>query len=240
MIKADLHIHTTLSPCADIEMTPAFIVKRAKECGLGIIGITDHNSTLQCLETKRIGDREGVFVLCGAEITTKEEVHVLAFVEDKEKLEKLQSYLCDHLPKIPNNVDYFGYQLIVNEKEEILGEEQYLLINAINQSIEQVERFVHSLGGIFIPAHIDKRQNSIMSQLGFLPLGLDVDAIEVSGRTDIAEFLKKNNNLKKFMIIKSSDAHFPDDFGSFFTGLNLENISFSAIKVALNSDKLTK
>ncbi|MFA6335099.1 MAG: PHP domain-containing protein [Bacteroidales bacterium] len=235
MIKADLHIHTVLSPCGDTEMTPAFIIKRAKECGLGIVGITDHNSTLQCLETKRIGEREGVFVLCGAEITTKEEVHVLAFVEDEEKLKKLQSYLCEHLPKIPNNVDFFGYQLVVNENEEVLEEERYLLINAINQTIEQVEQFVHSLGGIFIPAHIDKRQNSLLSQLGFFPPGLQVDAIEISGKTDLKEFISQNNYLKRFNFIKSSDAHIREDFGGTYSEFNIETPSFSAIKEALNS-----
>ncbi|NCB98501.1 MAG: PHP domain-containing protein, partial [Bacteroidia bacterium] len=76
MIRADLHIHTILSPCGDIEMTPSFIVKKAKEKGLDLIAITDHNSTRQCEEVVRIGKREGVEVLCGAEITTKEEVHV--------------------------------------------------------------------------------------------------------------------------------------------------------------------
>ncbi len=238
MIKADLHVHTVLSPCGDIEMTPAFIIAKAKESGLGIIGITDHNSTLQCAEIKRIGDKEGVFVLCGAEITTKEEVHVLAFVDGKENLERLQGYLTEHLPRIPNNVGFFGYQLVVNEKEEILKEEEYLLISAIDQSIEQIEEFVHSLGGIFIPAHIDKRQNSVLSQLGFIPPGLKIDAIELTKHADIDTFTSKNNYLKKYCIIKSSDAHFPGDFGEVCTELNIEVPSFSAIKELLSSNKL--
>lgn len=233
MIKADFHVHTVLSPCGDIEMTPAFIIKRARECGLGIVGITDHNSTLQCLETKRIGDRDGVFVLCGAEITTKEEVHVLAYVEDERKLQKLQNYLKEHLPKIPNNVGYFGYQLVVNEQEEVLGEEEYLLISALDQTIEQVEQFVHSLGGIFIPSHIDRRQNSLLSQLGFLPPGLQVDALEISSRTNLDKFLLQNSYLKRFNFIKSSDAHYREDFGLVFSGLDIDTPSFSAIKEAL-------
>ena len=238
MIKADLHIHTVLSPCGDIEMTPAFIIKRAKESGLGIIGITDHNSTKNCLETKRIGEREDVFVMCGAEITTKEEVHVLAFVEDEAKLSILQSYLSEHLPKIPNNVDFFGYHLIVNEQEEVLGEEQFLLINAINQTIEQIEKFVHSLGGIFIPAHIDKRQNSLISQLGFLPPGLDVDALELSKNTNFNDFISNNSYLKKQNFIRSSDAHYQEEFGNVCFELNIDTPSFITIKNALNTGQL--
>lgn len=238
MIKADLHVHTVLSPCGDIEMTPAFIIAKAKESGLGIIGITDHNSTLQCAEIKRIGDREGIFVLCGAEITTKEEVHVLAFVDGEANLEKLQNYLTEHLPKIHNNVGFFGYQLVVNEKEEIIKEEEYLLISAIEQSIEQIEGFVHSLGGIFIPAHVDKRQNSVLSQLGFIPSGLKIDALELTKHADIDIFTSQNSYLKKYSIIKSSDAHFPRDFGEVFTELNIDVSSFNAVKEALAKNTL--
>lgn len=234
MIRADLHVHTVLSPCGDIEMTPSFIIARAKERGISVVGIADHNSTLQCAEIKRIGEREGVFVLTGAEITTKEEVHVLAFVEGDENLSKLQGFLEENLPKIENNVDFFGYQLIVNEEEEVLGEVEYLLISAIDKSINEIEEFVHSLGGIFIPAHIDKRQNSIMSQLGFVPFDLNYDALELSGKTTAEDFLANNPYLNKTRFIHSSDAHYPDDFGFIYSKLDVEGeISFQAIKESL-------
>lgn len=234
MIRADLHVHTVLSPCGDIEMTPSFIIARAKERGISVVGIADHNSTLQCAEIKRIGEREGVFVLTGAEITTKEEVHVLAFVDGDENLSKLQGFLEENLPKIENNVDFFGYQLIVNEEEEVLGEVEYLLISAIDKSINEIEEFVHSLGGIFIPAHIDKKQNSIMSQLGFVPFDLNYDALELSGKTTAEDFLANNPYLNKTRFIHSSDAHCPDDFGFIYSKLDVEGeISFQAIKESL-------
>ena len=234
MIRADLHVHTVLSPCGDIEMTPSFIIARAKERGISVVGIADHNSTLQCAEIKRIGEREGVFVLTGAEITTKEEVHVLAFVDGDENLSKLQGFLEENLPKIENNVDFFGYQLIVNEEEEVLGEVEYLLISAIDKSINEIEEFVHSLGGIFIPAHIDKKQNSIMSQLGFVPFDLNYDALELSGKITVEDFLANNPYLNKTRFIHSSDAHDPDDFGFIYSKLDVEGeISFQAIKESL-------
>ena len=77
--RADLHIHTCLSPCADLEMTPTNIVQRAKQKGLQIIGITDHNSTKNALMVRRLAQKEGIFVMTGAEVTTKEEVHCLVF-----------------------------------------------------------------------------------------------------------------------------------------------------------------
>ncbi|MCK9304137.1 MAG: PHP domain-containing protein [Bacteroidales bacterium] len=237
MIRADLHIHTVLSPCGDLEMTPLNIIKKARERSLGIIGITDHNSTLQCGEIRRIGEREGISVLCGAEITTKEEVHVVCLV-DTDKLATLQEYLNKYLPPVPNKTDFFGYQLVVNEDEEVLYQEPYLLISAINQSINQVEAFIHSLGGLFIPAHIDKRQNSILSQLGFFPPDLKADAVELSVNCNLQEFVKNNTFLAGRGIITSSDAHYPEDIGSAYTLLNLDTpdsgeISFENVKKAI-------
>jgi len=236
MIRADLHIHTVLSPCGDLEMTPLNIIKKARELSVGIIGITDHNSTLQCSEAKRIGEREGVFVMCGAEITTREEVHAVCFVEYK-KLTLLQDYLSIHLPHIPNKTDFFGYQLVVNEDEEIIHQEPYLLISAINQTLEQVETFIHSLGGIFIPAHLDKKQNSLLSQLGFLPPDLKADAVELSPMCNTEDFFNKNSFLKKQRIIYSSDAHYVEDIGRATTFLDVAHLSFEGVKEAISNLK---
>ncbi len=236
MIKADFHIHTVLSPCGDIEMTPAFIVSRAKERSISVIGITDHNSTLQVPQIIPIAEREGIFVLAGAEITSKEEVHILAFVDGEENRCKLQSYIDFYLPKIQNNVDYFGYQLVVDEEERVLCEVEYLLINAISRSLSQITEFVHSLGGIVIPAHIDKRQNSLMSQLGFVPPDLDVDAFELSPKMDRERFIRENPYLKNRSFVHSSDAHYPADFGDTFTKLDIHGeLSFESIKSALKN-----
>jgi predicted metal-dependent phosphoesterase TrpH len=85
--KADLHIHTVLSPCGDLEMSPSNIIRQAKEQKLDIIGITDHNSTRHCKLTAELGERQGIFVLTGVEITTREEVHCLAFFEKPESID---------------------------------------------------------------------------------------------------------------------------------------------------------
>lgn len=232
---ADLHIHTILSPCGDVEMTPKQIVAKAKERGVHILGISDHNNTRNSEEIKKVGAREGVFVLCGAEVTTREEVHCLAFFETPEIVAEFQQFLEAHLPHIPNDVDKFGYQLIINENEEIVGEEEFLLISAINKSINEVEEEVHRLGGIFIPAHIDKMQNSVLSQLGFLPPDLKVDALELSKRTNKEAFLKKNSYLAKYPFIQSSDAHLIEDVGCVYTELEMDELNFQSIKKAIQN-----
>lgn len=234
--KADLHNHTVLSPCGDIEMTPMFILSAAREKGYDVIGITDHNTTLQGREIRRIASGNGPYILCGAEITTKEEAHCLAFADSDDDLDKLQSFLEEHLPKIKNDTEYFGYQLLVNEHEEVLKEEEYLLISALDKSLDEIEKFVHSIGGIFIPAHIDKPQYSVISQLGFIPPDLEADAVEFSKNCDVENFIKQNKYLKRYTKIRSSDAHYPDDFASAATFLEMEDVSFEEIKMALRAE----
>ncbi|MDR2911206.1 MAG: PHP domain-containing protein [Bacteroidales bacterium] len=225
-----MHIHTILSPCGDIEMTPRQIVSKAKERGLHIIGITDHNSTRNSEEVKKVGNREGIFVLCGAEVTTKEEVHCLAFFETTTQLAAFQQFLDDNLPSIKNDEEKLGYQFIINEEEEILGKEEYLLINALNKSINEVEDEVHRLDGLFILAHIDKMQNSVLSQLGFMPPDLKTDALELSKHTDKEIFLKKNKYLSNHFFIQSSDAHYLEDIGCVYTTLEMQEPTFQNIK----------
>jgi 3',5'-nucleoside bisphosphate phosphatase len=171
--RADLHVHTLLSPCGDLEMSPANIVKRAAELDIKILGIADHNSTKQAPLVKKLAEKEGIFTLCGAEVTTKEEVHCLAFFENIDTLSEFQKYLDDHLPNIKNDPKYFGYQVVIDEQEMILEEISKLLISGISQSLDQVEQKVHALKGIFIPAHIDRKKFSLTSQLGFVPPDLE-------------------------------------------------------------------
>jgi PHP family Zn ribbon phosphoesterase len=234
--RADLHIHTVLSPCGDLEMSPGNIVSEAALRGIDIIGITDHNTTRHCELVKRLAEEKGIFVMQGAEITTKEEVHCLAFFENTDALIKFQEYLDSNLPDIKNDPSKFGHQVQVDENEIVIYEEKKLLINAISKSIDEVESFVHSLQGLFIPAHINRPKNSIYSQLGFLPVNLMADALEVSRATTPGQFLKVHPEIKGFTLLQSSDAHYPCDIGSSTTVFFIEEPSFKEIKMALKEE----
>jgi 3',5'-nucleoside bisphosphate phosphatase len=233
IFRADLHIHTILSPCGDLEMSPVNIVSEAKAKGLEIIGITDHNTTRHCKLISKLAAKEGIFVLQGAEITTKEEVHCLAFFENSESLYILQQFLDANLPDVPNNPLFFGDQVEVDEDENIIYTEDKLLINAISKSLEDVETFVHKNNGLFIPAHIDRMKNSIYSQLGFLPENLNADALEISSRTTFSESTKKHPETGRFQIITNSDAHFPGHIGTVFSNFVMGVASFNEVKLAL-------
>ncbi len=232
--KADLHIHTVLSPCGDLEMSPKNIVKQAFERNLNIIGITDHNSTRHCRLISEIAKDKGIFVLCGAEVTSKEEVHCLCFMPDFEKLAVFQEYLEQNLPEIKNDENMFGYQVQVDEDEQIIYEEEKLLISALDQSIGQIEEKVHQLGGIFIPAHINRTANGLISQLGFVPDDLKYDALEISKHISLPKFLLQNPFLKSKTFIQSSDAHFIKNLSEVWTTFSLEDLSFNEILMALH------
>ena len=237
LVKADLHIHTFLSPCGDIGMTPLNIVRKAKAKNLDLIAVTDHNSTLQAPEIFRLGKREGLAVLCGAEITTREEVHCLAYVGTETQRLKLQEYLEKHLPHIPNDPEIFGYQLWVDEYEKVMGEAPYLLISALDQTIDQVEAFVHSIGGLFVPAHIERSRNSLLSQLGFVPPELRADALELSRHSRKVAFLEQHPEIDKFKIIQSSDAHYIENLGAIHTVFEMEKPDFEGLKSALKIEQ---
>lgn len=232
--RADLHIHTVLSPCGDLEMTPAKIVKRAKEAGLQILGITDHNSTKNAQLVKRLAREEGIFVLTGVEVTTKEEVHCLTFFENNDELINFQDYLDHHMSIIPNPDGHFGYQPVVDEQDNILELIPNYLVAALNVSIHDIQKKVYELNGIFIPAHVDRPLYGVFSQLGFLPKGLRYDALGVSVNNTEKDVRKHYVVQKEITLIRNSDAHFLQQIGEIYTIFNLMEISFSEIKMALN------
>jgi hypothetical protein len=215
-------------------MTPANIVDRAAKCGLQIIGITDHNSTKNALLVKKLAEKKGIFVLTGAEVTTKEEVHCLAFFEFEEQLIQFQQYLDRHIIKIPNPDGQFGYQPVVDEHDNILELIPYYLPAAIKKGINDVQKMVESLDGIFIPAHVDRQSNGIFGQLGFIPPGLKFDAMGISWWNS-EKYVRKHYVLEKeITLIRNSDAHYLQQIGEIYTSFYLNEISFSEIKCALN------
>ena len=214
-------------------MSPANIVAKSKELGLDMIAITDHNSTLHGKLCRTIGRNEGLLVLCGAEVTSKEEAHCLCFFEKDEELDSFQLWLDEKMAKIPLDEDKFGYQLVVDEKEEIIDQLPYLLTSSIDADLDEIYTKVHSLNGLFVPAHVNKPTTSLMSQLGFVPPDLKADAIEISKHVTKEAFLKKNAYLKRFAFLQSSDAHYIHLIGETFCYCHMQALSFEEFRLAL-------
>jgi len=232
--KVDLHIHTVLSPCADLEMSPVNIIRRAKETGLQVIGITDHNSTKNAKLVKRWAEKEGIFVLCGAEVTTKEEVHCLAFFESENELNEFQQYLEKNMTIIPNPDGHFGYQPVVDENDTILEMVDHYLPAALKVGIHDIQQKVYELNGIFIPAHVDRQSNGIYGQLGFIPAKLKFDGLGISKRISEKDVRKHYVIEKEITIIRNSDTHFLAQMGEICTIFYMKEMNFYEVKMALS------
>ena len=188
----DLHMHSCLSPCGDMDMTPNNIAGMAMIKGLNIIALTDHNSP-------------------GMELTTEEEVHVVCLFAELEDALAFDSYVYERLIKIRNKKEIFGEQIIMNEMDEPIGEEEYLLINATSISFDSVYDIVKEFHGIMIPAHLDKTTTSLLSNLGMIPPNSRFTCAEVKNLEKLHGLMKANPYLEKCRIISDSDAHYLPD-----------------------------
>ncbi len=231
--RADLHVHTVLSPCADLDMSPDQIIRRAIDCKLDIIAITDHNSTRQCSLVKKMAEDSGLFVVNGCEVNSSEEVHSLCLFEDDYSMNKFQLFLDKNLPDVPNRPNYFGHQVVVNEKNEIIEEIDRYLGSALNVDIDTIEKKVHELNGLFIPAHIDRPINSIFTQLGFIPPDLQVDAMQITRQATEMMVREQFDLHDDRSLIKCSDAHYLVDLGETYTTFHLHELSFNELRWAL-------
>ena len=229
--SADLHIHTCLSPCSDWEMSPKKIVAKSIEKQLDIIAICDHNSAENVQAAIRLGEKLGLCVLPGMEICSREEVHILGLFSSAEQALAMQEFVYAQLPG-ENQAELFGYQVIVNEKDEVSGEVSRLLIGASRLSLLDIVVKIHKLGGLSIASHVDRPSFGIIGQLGFIPAGLSLDGLEVSYRVPLNEVRKKVPGVLDFPCISSSDAHFPDDIGKVKTIFTLVAPTFKEIRLA--------
>jgi hypothetical protein len=235
--RADLHIHTVLSPCGDLEMSPSGIVEKAAQEGIEVLAVTDHNHSGHARLTRRLGEKKGIWVVYGLEITTREEVHCLVFFDTDDQLDSFQEEVEQHQPRVANDISLFGHQVIVDERERILAEISHSLYPGLNTGINEAADIVHRLGGLFVPAHVDRAMNGLYHQLGFFPSDLEADAVEISWRTSKADMLSKHPELAAYQLIQNSDAHFLQDIGRGGSHLCMKEPSFEEFTMALKGQE---
>lgn len=182
-------------------MTPNNIVNMAKLKGLDVIAVSDHNCARNVEAAAKVARDEGVLLIPGIEMTTAEEVHMLAFFEEARGAREFGDRIYEDLPDIKNKPDFFGNQLIIDENDEIVGSLDKLLISALPYDIDESCALVKEHGGYVIPAHINKGTNSILANLGFFPPQLAFKTIET------VPCLAIENDVSRFKQIHSSDAH---------------------------------
>ncbi len=210
--RADLHVHSLLSPCAAIEMTPRNIIRNALESGIDIIAITDHNAGDNVAAAQRAAVGTGVTVLPGMEVQTREEVHVLTYFDKMRDFVKWCDYIKHHRSVLKNDDKKFGAQFVVNEADEWIRTEEDMLLASTDLSLQRVTEQVAQYGGIAIAAHVDRPAFSLLSQLGFIPPDVVICAVEVSRRMEWEQARTKLPAIGKLPVVISSDAHTIEDF----------------------------
>ncbi len=234
---ADLHVHTLLSPCAAVEMTPRNIVWHAAQHGIDIVAITDHNAGDNVPAALEAAKGTDVIILPGMEVETKEEVHVLALFAKPRQLSAWEKVVAAHRSGRINDADKFGAQFVVDAEDNLVAVKEEMLLSSLSLSLAETCEQVEALGGLVIASHVDRPAYSVLSQLGFIPPGVKLAAVEVSRRFSREEAAKRFPVIARWPVVTASDAHTIDDFLSGpKTAFNLEEPTLAEIRQALYSE----
>ncbi|MDH4178899.1 MAG: histidinol phosphatase [Armatimonadota bacterium] len=209
--RADLHVHTVLSGCAEAEMIPPLIVERARDQGLTMIGVADHNSAGNARAMMKAAGA-GLVVKPALEVETKESVHLVCLFDTAEQALGIQDLVYAHLGPAPvEKNDPFSPRLLVDERGLELGRETRALFAATDLTAEEVVASVHDWAGIVLAAHIERRAHGLLGVLGFVPPDLELDGLEAGPGGLLAGR------------VASSDAHRLLEVGSRYTVFESES-----------------
>ena len=226
--RMDLHIHTCLSPCGDNGMVPPTIVDRALRAHLGAIAVCDHNAAANVAPVRKAAGETDLEVIAGMEVTTAEEIHLLALFDGEVEIKACADLVAAHLSGA-NDPQLFGDQIVVDHRGDPVALEEALLIGAVELEIGRIVEEIHRLNGLAIASHVDKQAFSLLSQLGFIPTELGLDGVELSshaGRPD-------QYPLRGLTVVRFSDAHFPEEIGRAHTSFLVEEATVAEIRLAL-------
>jgi PHP family Zn ribbon phosphoesterase len=147
--RCDLHVHTCLSPCADLDMCPRAVVEKSIAEKLDIIAVCDHNASENTQFVLRSAEGKPLTVLPGMEITSSEEVHLLALFDTLGDLKKIQDIIYEHLSGT-NREEIFGCQAIVNDLDEVEGFNDRFLLGATKLSLHEMQSLPTLIGKVLV------------------------------------------------------------------------------------------
>ena len=252
-VRADLHIHTGLSPCASEEMTPPAIVSEAIRKGLHMIAICDHNSAgnvqavmaaaaaavraeaanAEIAATAGVSGVAEIAVVPGMEITTSEEVHVLGLFPNFSSAGSAADEVLNTLPA-GESPDHPEGQFLFDEEGRVVGRERRMLFSASTFGLSDAVALVRRHGGLAVASHVDRPSFSVLSQLGVFPGDVRFDALEISAagraRGRHRDFLSAG-----LPLVSSSDSHYLDDIGSGYTVLEVAEPTFDELRLAFQN-----
>ncbi|NLN71063.1 MAG: histidinol-phosphatase [Chloroflexi bacterium] len=217
-------------------MIPPLIVQTALEQEINLIAITDHNASDNVGAVIEAAQGSDLIVFPGIELQTQEDVHVLCLFDTLEQLSDFQSLVDKNLPSLQNNIEYFGEQFIVDATGDFLDRKQQLLITGTYLSFNKAFQAVTDLGGLFIPAHVNRKMFGLYYHLGFVPPDLPIEALELSRHITVEQAWKEYPQTRNYPLIQSGDVHYLADF----LGVNqflLDAPTIAELKLAFKGEK---
>jgi len=235
----DLHVHSCLSPCADNDNTPNNLAGMAYLNKIQIMALTDHNSCRNCPAFFAAARRYGIIPVPGMELTTSEDIHVVCLFARLSDALAFNDEVDARRVRFPNKKEVFGDQLILDENDELIGEEPDFLTNATDISYDEVPELVEKYKGACYPAHIDREANSVTAILGTVPEEPDYPAAEVHFAEKADECIEAFH-LEGKRIVVSSDAHFLTDLREENASMEIPDEPFSEELVRENLIRLLR
>jgi 3',5'-nucleoside bisphosphate phosphatase len=233
--RADLHVHTVLSPCAEVEMIPPLIVQQAVELNIDLIAITDHNASANFIAVQKAAAGSSLKVLPGMEVQTREDVHLLCLFDALDQIEAWQSVVDAALPDTLNRAEFFGEQFVVDENGDYIRTEPRMLLASTHFSIDEVFERVNALEGLVIPAHVDRTTYGLFPTLGLIPDQWPILGFEISRHITPEKARAKFPAIGNYPLIQSGDVHRLDEFiGS--TVFTLNERTVGEIRKALKGE----
>ena len=230
--KAELHLHTVLSPCASVEMIPPLIIRTAQEKQINLIAITDHNSSANIQAVMQAAQGRNIVVLPGMELQTREEIHSLCLFDTLDQVEELQKVVSKSLPDIQNRAETFGEQFIVDASGDFIRRENHMLLTSASLSLKAAWKIVNQLGGLLIPAHVNRTVFGLLPVLGFVPQDIELEVLEISRQITPIQARQHYPQLENYPLIQNGDAHQLEEILG-ITSFTLKSAHINEIRLAI-------
>jgi len=237
LVACDFHNHSCLSPCGSLEQSPAVLARLARERGLELVALTDHNSALNAPAFAECAERESIRALFGMEATSAEEVHVLCLFPEVRASLDFGEFIAGHLPRLRYDPAKLGDQVVVDADENVLDLPDLYFGAALDLGFDELCVEAASRGALVVPAHIDRPMFGAISQLGFLPAG-PFSAVEAV--RPLSPGVSRG-----YTVITGSDAHYPEHVARRPFGLELPDgwnsrgtVDFESVRLALAAGRV--
>ncbi|MBL3538250.1 PHP domain-containing protein [Aminivibrio sp.] len=230
----DLHLHTVLSPCGELEMGAPEIVEAYRKADIALCAVTDHNASDNA---EAVAEAAGgsPAVLAGMEVQTAEDIHIVVIFPGLVEAGDFQKWLWKKMPPIANCPEIFGDQLIIDKNNVITGEQEILLVQGAGYSADETAEEARSRGGLVILAHLDRPSFSYEAVLGPVPDDFPCHALELSSAVSHSEFSGWRERYPDRVFIRSSDSHRLSTISrDRCTAMMLESPCFREVELALS------